>query len=658
MNSLSKKILLMLSIGTSLVFAENTSFNSYHFSGSGNCATCHNGISDAQGNDVSIERAWSSTMMANATKDPLWKAKVKSEINRNPQLEGVISDKCTKCHAPMANTEAHFNGEAVQLFGTGGLLDPQSSHHDEAMNAVSCTLCHQVKDNGKLGTLDGMSGKYEVDESRTIFGPYTNVRTGPMSNNVNYNIQYSAHIKDSKMCASCHNLKTPFVDDSGNLLSTTPESEFPEQMPYSEWEHSSFKETESCQDCHMKRTDGVVMASRPGNLNTKRDGFAQHIFVGGNKTLLDILNNNKTALGVNSNNFEATLAKTDEMLRSSANIEILDQTMQDGTMEVSMKVNSQTGHKLPTSFPSRRAFLHVKVTDQSGNVVFESGKVNTDGSIVGADSDTDGSVYEPHHDLITSPEQVQIYETVMEDNLGDVTYTLLRAMEYKKDNRILPTGFDKTTAPSDIKVAGLAYDDTNFVGGSDTVTYRIGGLDTGTYTIEAELLYQTLAYPFAQDLFTDTSAEASSFKSMYDASSMKTSQIAISLLSVDVIGGSTPPVAACNDGLDNDNDGLIDLSDPGCANADDNDELNVVTPPPPPPAACADGIDNDGDGLTDLSDPGCTDATDDDEFNVVTPPPTTACSDGIDNDGDGKIDLADKGCRNAADDNEFNRGRW
>ncbi len=592
--------------------AENTSFTSYHFSGSGNCATCHNGITDESGNDVSIEKAWSSTMMANATKDPLWRAKVRSEINRNPQLESVINDKCTKCHAPMANTEAHFNGEAIELFDAGGFLDPQSSHHDEAMNGVSCTLCHQVKDNGKLGTLDGMSGKYEVDESRTIYGPYDNLRVQPMINNVDYTIQYSAHIKDSKMCASCHNLKTPYVDDSGNLLSTTPESEFPEQMPYSEWEHSSYKDTQSCQDCHMKRTNGVIMASRPNNLTTKRDGFAQHIFVGGNKTLLDILNNNKLELGVNSNNFADTLAKTDEMLRSSGRVEIIDQSVQDSTMDITMQVTSQTGHKLPTSFPSRRVFLHVSVSDSSGNIVFESGRVNADGSIVGADSDVDPGVFEPHYDLITSQDQVQIYETVMGNNLGEVTYTLLRAMEYKKDNRILPTGFDKASAPNDVKVSGSADSDINFVGGGDRITYRVSGLETGTYTVDVELLYQTLSYPFAQDLFTDASDEASSFKGMYDASTMKTSQIAATSLSVDVIGGSTPPVAACADGQDNDNDGLIDMLDPGCSSADDNDEFNEIAPTL---TACSDGVDNDGDGLVDLADPGCKDAADDDEFN-------------------------------------------
>ena len=641
--------------------AENTSFTSDHFAGSGTCVRCHDGLTDNTGTDVSIVKEWGSSMMANATKDPLWKAKVRTEINRNPQLESIINDKCTKCHAPMANTEVHALGETPQLFGAGGFLDPNSNHHDEAMNGVSCTLCHQVTDNGKLGTLAGTSGKYEINQNRIIYGPYDNVSAGPMLNNVNYEIQFSAHIKDSKMCATCHNLKTPYVDENGDILSTTPESEFAEQMPYSEWEHSSFKDTKSCQDCHMQRADGVVMASRPNFINTQRDGFARHVFVGANKTMLSILNNNKTALGVNSNNFDSQLAKTDAMLRGSASVEVTSQSLVNGELEVSFKINSATGHKLPTSFPSRRAFLHTTIKDSSGNIVFESGKVNANGSIVGADSDVDNKTFEPHYDVITSEDQVQIYETIMKDNLGNVTYTLLRALDYTKDNRLLPTGFDKTTAINDVKVAGGAYNDSNFVGGSDTITYKVGNLNGASYTIETELLYQTLAYNFATDLFSDTSAEVTEFKGMYNASDMKTSQIGTASATLEQEGGViTPPPApaACNDGLDNDGDGLFDLNDPGCTDANDNDEFNVVTPPPAP-MACNDGLDNDGDGLFDLDDPGCTDINDNDEFNVVTPPPAPVyeCNDGIDNDGDGKIDMADNGCSSSTDNTEFRRGR-
>ena len=44
----------------------------------------------------------------------------------------------------------------------------------------------------------------------------------------------------------------------------------------------------------------------------------------------------------------------------------------------------------------------------------------------------------------------------------------------------------------------------------------------------------------------------------------------------------------CADRIDNDNDGLIDLDDPGCRDARDTTEKETQ---------CADTIDNDGDGL-------------------------------------------------------------
>lgn len=64
----------------------------------------------------------------------------------------------------------------------------------------------------------------------------------------------------------------------------------------------------------------------------------------------------------------------------------------------------------------------------------------------------------------------------------------------------------------------------------------------------------------------------------------------------------------------------------------------TCTPPVVPPAsvACNDGIDNDTDGLIDFpADPGCTSVTDTSEDNAAL----AQCSDGLDNDGDGKIDF-------------------
>jgi hypothetical protein len=51
-------------------------------------------------------------------------------------------------------------------------------------------------------------------------------------------------------------------------------------------------------------------------------------------------------------------------------------------------------------------------------------------------------------------------------------------------------------------------------------------------------------------------------------------------VSVTVNNVAPPSVAACSDGIDNDNDALIDYpNDPGCTSASDTDETNVVPPP-------------------------------------------------------------------------------
>ena len=263
----------------------NPSFTTTHFSGSGNCSQCHNGLTDNQGKDVSIVRDWSSTMMANSSRDPFWKAKVRSELARNPHLASVINDKCSKCHAPMANYEARKEGTLATQTIFDGILEAGHPKHDAALDGVSCTVCHQIPNSPLLGTLKGMSGNYTINATKTIYGQYggpgdASITPQPMRNNTGYTPAYSAHISESKLCASCHNLKTPYVDAAGNVLSTTPESEFPEQMPYSEWEHSDYVNRASCQSCHMSRTDGVKIASRPSWISAKRDNFALHDFIG------------------------------------------------------------------------------------------------------------------------------------------------------------------------------------------------------------------------------------------------------------------------------------------------------------------------------------------------------------------------------------------
>lgn len=94
-------------------------------------------------------------------------------------------------------------------------------------------------------------------------------------------------------------------------------------------------------------------------------------------------------------------------------------------------------------------------------------------------------------------------------------------------------------------------------------------------------------------------------------------------------GPPTPPIAgegACDNGLDDDGDGLFDLEDPGCEGELDETEYSADLP-------CDDGIDNDGDCLIDFGggDPGCRSA-----FSSTESP---KCQDGTDNDADLRIDF-------------------
>ncbi|WP_457664889.1 multiheme c-type cytochrome [Thiolapillus sp.] len=517
----------------------NPFFTHTYFTGSGQCADCHNSLIDNNSNDISIVTDWSTSMMANGTRDPYWRAKVASELHRNPQISGELNDKCSRCHAPMANDSAHKLGDNPQIFTEGmsvGFLDPANSRYfDMAMDAVSCTACHQMEDNGKLGTLEGVSGKFTIDDyvadgtdkvNRPAYGQYADPRQAPMQNFVEFTPEFGAHTSTSEFCAICHDLKTPFVDANGDIASTTPESEFPEQMAYSEWEHSDFADgkpkASTCQDCHMPKVAGSVkIATRPFNLNPRPD-FAKHTFHGANTVMLDMLNRNKDALGVAATGFERTITDTRSFLQQAAAITINSSVVANGKLSVNLRVSNHSGHKFPSGYPSRRAYIHFTVKDSNNTVLFESGHLNNNGSISGASTDTNLYSIEPHYQEITSQDQVQIYEPIMENTDQEVTHTLLRAARYAKDNRLLPAGFDKSTAPSDIAVRGAAANDPDFIGGSDDIVYTIdlAGVNAGEdIRVEAEIRYQPLAFGHLQDMFKDSAAVAqvNSFKTLFEA---------------------------------------------------------------------------------------------------------------------------------------------
>jgi hypothetical protein len=431
---------------------------------------------------------------------------------------------------PMASVESNFNNEKIALF-EDGYLDPNHKLHNAAMDGVSCTLCHQVADNNTFGTPDGMSGHFAINEQRDIYGQYSGVLTRPMQNNVNYTPTFSKHVSTAELCGSCHNLKTPYVDVvSGQLVANKT---FAEQMPYGEWQASDFAENgatpSTCQQCHMPQIQGatVEISNRPNGV-TPRNDFSQHVFLGANTYMLNILKDNSSKLNTEGVNFDNMINQNRTFLTTSGSVELLSASVVNDQLTFDVQVNNAIGHKLPTAYPSRRAYLHVTIKNDVGDIVFESGKTQANGAIEGNDADIDRNSYEPHYQLITSEQQVQIYETIMGNTDDNVTYTLLESAQYLKDNRILPKGFDKNTVADDVGVYGLAKTDDSFTQGQDSLRYKVdvSQFNSNYFTIDILLNYQPVAYSFLQDLFTDESIAVTRFKAYNDSATVKFETIA------------------------------------------------------------------------------------------------------------------------------------
>src|SRR6185295_18240603 len=128
--------------------------------------------------------------------------------------------------------------------------------------------------------------------------------------------------------------------------------------------------------------------------------------------------------------------------------------------------------------------------------------------------------FEPHYKEITAPDQVQIYESVMAAPGGELTTGLLTAVRYVKDNRLLPRGFDKSSADKDIAVHGDAAGDADFSGGGDRIRYSVAVGDAqGPFRVEAELWYQPIAYRWAANLKSYDAPETRRFTGYYESMS-------------------------------------------------------------------------------------------------------------------------------------------
>ena len=518
-----------------------------YFKASGNCDGCHGfdpqqeANVDGELNDVSPITYWRGTMMANSAKDPLWRAKVSHEVLVNPAHQEALEDKCTSCHAPMGK----YSHEEFNL-GPYGIDDLESD--SLGLDGVSCLVCHKQSEDD-LGNLN--SGELNFAPQPVAYGPFEKPFEAPMQDLVGVLPAYSNHINDAGICAGCHTLLTESVDLNGNSTGQT----FVEQATYHEWLNSNYNDGEpnatTCQGCHMPRISDPVIISANYSEIFPRQPYALHELVGGNSFMLKILKQNAQTLGIAATDevMDSTIARTDRMLQSQTlNLDLTFQSACNDTGYFEVRLENLAGHKFPSGYPSRRAFVEFTVLESDGDTIFQSGILQPDYTIAGQNAG-----FEPHYDVITQEDQAQIYEMVMGDINGDFTTVLERAYAPLKDNRLAPLGFTTSHAVYDTtQIVGNAFTDTNFNfdgfegSGTDVVHYHVplNGY-AGEIKVVSRVYYQAVPPHFLTEMFAVSSPEIDAFEAMYNNADKEPVLIAAdSIMNVNVVTGIEEEVLA------------------------------------------------------------------------------------------------------------------
>jgi hypothetical protein len=489
------------------------------FASAGRCAGCHGSDPleqaslNASGHDVNVVDDWRSTLMANSARDPFFLATMDHEGLLNPEQKTNIENKCLSCHAPLGMHEQRLLG--LPPF-TAAMLDTSKLGQD----GVSCLACHALSP-GTAGVQH--SGALKFDSAQ-VYGPYENdmIVQEIMQFFVGLTPQFGSHMVDGRACAGCHTLVNETLGTNGQPNGGT----FVEQATWHEWKNSAYNagaESVTCGSCHLPRTQDSIVLAAGYSFLPGRAPFGLHHLVGGNHFMLQLLKTHRMDLDIPASGvqFDSTLARTMANLQQrTAQLEVLVLERSQDTVYFDVRVTNLTGHKFPSGFPSRRAVLQVAVCAQNGDTLFHSGALSAEHALLGLDEG-----YEPHHDVITQAEQVQVYEMVMADEGGLPTTLLARAADALKDDRLPPLGFSTGHPAYDTtRIVGVPLSDVDFGrdvfgfegSGSDVVHYHAGlGGWSDNVTITARLLYQPLPPEWNTVLFSATSARIDTFRTWY-----------------------------------------------------------------------------------------------------------------------------------------------
>lgn len=510
-------------------------FNDLVFSD--NCYGCHagNGVPQTTFRPYST---WSGSMMANATRDPVFWAALDVA---NHDLPGV-GDYCLRCHT----STGWYGGRVIKTgfgnpdndvaMGSAGCL--LAGNHaapddvDSDFGGVTCHYCHRLMPQGPAsepGYTENANAWVDDSFDCPSSGGSGPCRRGPYDysgggSTPPHAWAYSSYHTDSEICGLCHNVSSPDTE-SGPLKTlkladgTDTGIAFPIERTFAEWQQSQYAQApqQTCQNCHMPDSEDPGATACSAGPNRTGD-LPVHAFAGGNTWVPGIIKG-QYAAGIVANGgpdrtaaYDQTIDWARQMLAAAATVDATVQSWTPpvgatpGTLALRVKVTNLSGHKLPSGYSEgRRMWLNVQVRDAGGALVFESG------------------AYDPLTAILDADAQARVYEVLqgihdhngngscdVVDGDGDPMFHFVLNDCIAKDNRIPPLGFKPATASDPngyaLRPVAASYPETspgsgilvNYDNADYTVPVAPGTV--GPLGVTAKLYYQTSSREYIEFL--------------------------------------------------------------------------------------------------------------------------------------------------------------
>jgi hypothetical protein len=456
------------------------------------CLMCH---AKTPNGDADPYFSWSSGMMSQAARDPVFRAALAIANQDIPE----VGEFCLRCHAPRGWLE----GRSTPTDG--------SALNQEDMYGVSCDVCHRLVDplSDEAASLaehqpPGYGNAMMVaDPANVVRGPY-----GDGEGAMPHRVMRSAYHATSALCATCHNVSNPLQADD---VSSQPPYAFGHiERTYSEWALSEFPgmgREGTCQHCHYAAVEGGGQASR--FRSAQRDHFVMHGPVGGSTWVQDAVAMLWKDDAVDPKALQFGKQRARELLRTAATLQM--RFPQSG--KAVLRITNETGHKLPTGYPEgRRMWVNARFLNAEGKLLSQIGRYGTTSDTLAGDPVSAPTLLDPGatrvYECLPGISKAQAAKHGKEPSksfhfiLNDVIV---------KDNRIPPRGFSNAAFAEHLcGPVGAKYADGQYW---DDVELK---MPDGTAQVVVRLMYQSVSWEYLKFLVEENRSDSWS-RRLYDA---------------------------------------------------------------------------------------------------------------------------------------------